>query len=84
MGTKFDWDHFSGGFNFMVIVCPGGQEVGGRKSGGQMGSGPNVSQPIIFMQIHKYFDPIVHRDRDGYHDFKCQFHNGSCLPKYVS
>ena len=29
----------------MGIVCPGGQEVGDRKSGDQMGSGPNASQP---------------------------------------
>ena len=30
----------------MGIVCPGGQEVGDRKSGDQMGSGPNASQPL--------------------------------------
>ena len=29
----------------MGIVCPGGQKVRDRKSGGQMGSGPNVSRP---------------------------------------
>ena len=29
----------------MGIICPGGQEVGDRKSGDQMGSGPNASQP---------------------------------------
>ena len=29
----------------MGIVCPGGQEVGDWKSGDQMGSGPNASQP---------------------------------------
>ena len=32
----------------MGIVCPGGQEVGDRKSGDQMGSGPNASQPFHF------------------------------------
>ena len=46
MGTKFDGDRLSRGINFMRIVCPGGQEVGDRKSGDQMGSGPNVSQPM--------------------------------------
>ena len=45
MGTEFDGDHLSRGINFMGIVCPGGQEVGHRKSGDQMGSGPNASQP---------------------------------------
>ena len=47
MGTKFDGDSLSRGINFMGIVCPGGQEVGDRKSGDQMGSGPNASQPYI-------------------------------------
>ena len=46
MGTEFDGDHLSRGINLMGIVCPGGQEVGDRKSGDQMGSGPNVSQPM--------------------------------------
>ena len=45
MGTEFDGDHLSRGINFMGIVCPGGQEVGDRKSRDQMGSGPNASQP---------------------------------------
>ena len=31
----------------MGIICPGGQEVGDRTSGDQMGSGPNASQPKI-------------------------------------
>ena len=31
----------------MGIVCPGGQEVEDWKSGDQMGSGPNASQPQI-------------------------------------
>ena len=44
MGTEFDGDRLSSGINFMGIICPGGQEVGDRKSGDQMGSGPNVSQ----------------------------------------
>ena len=35
----------SKGINLMGIVCPGGQEVGDWKSGDQMGSGPNASQP---------------------------------------
>ena len=29
----------------MGIICPEGQEVGDRKSGDQMGSGPNALQP---------------------------------------
>ena len=37
----------SKGINFMGIVCPGGQEVGDRKSRDQMGSGANVSQPNL-------------------------------------
>ena len=45
MGTEFDGDHLSRRINFMGTVCPGGQKVGDRKSGDQMGAGPNVSQP---------------------------------------
>ena len=47
MGTEFDGDRWSRGINFMGIVCLGGQEVGDRKSGDQIGSGPNESQPMI-------------------------------------
>ena len=47
MGTEFDGDLFSMGINFMGIVCPGGQEVGDRKSGDQMASRPNASQPPL-------------------------------------
>ena len=36
MGTEFDGNCLSRGINFMGIVCPGGQEVGDRKSGDQM------------------------------------------------
>ena len=46
MGTEFDGDNLSMGINLMGIVCPGGQKVGDRKSGDQMGSGPNDSQPL--------------------------------------
>ena len=45
MGTEFGGDRLSRGINFMGIVCPGGQEVGDRKSGDQMGWGPNALQP---------------------------------------
>ena len=49
MGTKLVGDHLSMGTEFdgnlMGIVCPGGQEVGDQKSGDQIGSRPNVSQP---------------------------------------
>ena len=30
-----------------MVVCPGGQEVGDRKSRDRMGSGPNASQPLF-------------------------------------
>ena len=45
MGTEFDRDHLFKGISFMWIVCPVGQEVGERKSGGQIGSRPNALQP---------------------------------------
>ena len=38
-------DYLSRGANFMGTVCPGGQKVGDRKSGDEMGSRPNTSQP---------------------------------------
>ena len=47
MGTKVDGYRLSRGINFMGIVCPGGQEVGDWKSGDQIGSRPNASQPIF-------------------------------------
>jgi hypothetical protein len=47
MGTEFVGYHLFKGINFMGIVCPGGQEVGDRKSGDQMGLVPNASQPNI-------------------------------------
>ena len=37
MGTEFDGDRFSRGIVFMGIFCLGGQEVGDRKSGDQIG-----------------------------------------------
>ena len=51
MGTEFDGDRLSRGINFMGIVCPAGQEMGNQKSGDQMGSGPNASQPILFRMV---------------------------------
>ena len=53
IGTKFDGDRLSRGINFMVIICPGEQEVGDRKSWDQMGSGPNALKPatLHFMLI---------------------------------
>ena len=48
-GTKFDGDRLSRGINFMEIVCPVGQKVGDQKSGDQMGSGPNESQPPLWL-----------------------------------
>ena len=58
MGTKLVGDHLSRGakfwgticpwgLNLMGTVCPGGQKVGNRKSGDQMGSGPNALQPCV-------------------------------------
>ena len=44
-GTEFDGDDLSRAINLMGILCPGGQELGGQKSGDQMGSGRNASQP---------------------------------------
>ena len=46
MGTKFEGNCFFRGIDFMGIVCLGGQEVGDRKPGDQMGSGPNELQPV--------------------------------------
>ena len=46
MGTEFDGDRLSRGIDFMGIICLGGQKVGDRKSGDQIGSEPNASQPI--------------------------------------
>ena len=48
-GTELVGDHLSRVIDFMGIVCPGGQKVGDRKSGDQMGSGPNASQPLLYM-----------------------------------
>ena len=49
-------DHLSRGIDFMGIVCPGGQGVGDRKSGDQMGSGPNASQPLITIRHFTVFN----------------------------
>ena len=38
----------------MGFVCPGGREVGDRKSGDQKGPGPNASQPYIRIIIIFY------------------------------
>ena len=48
MGNEFDGDRLSRGIDFMGIFCLGGQEVGDRKSGDQICSGPNASQPKMF------------------------------------
>ena len=37
----------SGGPNWLGTICPWGQKVGDQKSGDQMGSGPNESQPFV-------------------------------------
>ena len=46
MGTKLVGDHLSMATKFLGTICPWGQKVGDRKSGDQMGSGPNELQPI--------------------------------------
>ena len=46
MGTKLVGDHLSRGTKYLGTICPWGQEVGDQKSGDQMGSGPNESQPL--------------------------------------
>ena len=46
-GTKLVGDHLSMGTKFLGTICPWGQKVGDRKSGDQMGSGPNELQPQI-------------------------------------
>ena len=48
-GTKLVGDHLSMGTKFLGTICPWGQEVGDRKSGDQMGSGPNESQPYMLL-----------------------------------
>ena len=53
MGIEFDGDHLSRGINFIGIVCPGGQELGDRESGDQMGSLPNALQPKIKANTHQ-------------------------------
>merc|ERR1712051_634440 len=46
-GTKVVGDHLSMGTKFLGTICPWGQEVGDQKSGDQMGSGLNESQPLF-------------------------------------
>ena len=48
-GTKLFWDQLSRGTEFLGTICPWGQEVGDRKSGDQMDSGPNESQPRLLL-----------------------------------
>ena len=50
-GTKLFGDHLSMGTKFLGTICPWGQEVGDRKSGDQMGSGPNESQPYKYLKV---------------------------------
>ena len=50
-GTKLVGDHLSMGTKFFGTICPWGQEVGEQKSGDQMDSRPNVSQPF-FVCVH--------------------------------
>ena len=50
-GTKLVGDHLSMGTEFSGTICPWTQEVGDRKSGDQMGSGPNESQPYKYLKV---------------------------------
>ena len=58
----------------MGIICPGVQEVGHRKSGDQMSSGPNASQPFfsLFSQLS-----LVQPDEESYLIFSNLFSGGS-------
>ena len=44
-GTELAGDHLSMETKFLGTTCPRGPEVGDRKSGDQMSSGPDGSQP---------------------------------------
>ena len=46
-GTKLFGDQLSMRTDFLGTICPWGQEGEDRKSGDQMGSGPNESQPAV-------------------------------------
>ena len=52
-GTKWVGDHLSMGTKFLGTIHPWGQKVGDQKSGDQMGSGPNESQPCHTMITFK-------------------------------
>ena len=52
LATEFDGDRLSRGINFMGIVCPVGHKVGDRKSGDQMGLGPNASKPYFIQNLY--------------------------------
>ena len=43
--TEFVGNYLPKVIHFMGIICPGGQEDGDQKSGDQMGSKSNASQP---------------------------------------
>ena len=54
-GTKLFGDELSMGTEFFGTICSWGQEVGDRKSGDQMGSGPNELQPkVALLSTTKY------------------------------
>ena len=59
MGTEFVGDHLSKGIDFMGIVCPGGQEVGDRKSWDLLGLGPNVLQPFFGCSIVCFKSEVI-------------------------
>ena len=63
-GTEYVGDHLSRGVNFLGTGSPGGPEVGDRKSGDQMRSGPNASQPLCIglgdPTSYKHFTKSTH------------------------
>ena len=58
-GTKLVGDHLSMGTKFWGTICPWGREVGDRKSGDQMGLGPNASQPSFFEHPNNHMALLV-------------------------
>ena len=58
MGTKCSGDRLSREINFMGIICPGGHEVGNRKSGDQMCRSPFHDIVGGPEKVHKYADVI--------------------------
>jgi hypothetical protein len=65
--TKWVGNHLSMGTKFLGTICPWGQKVGDQKSGDQMGSGPNESQPVgnipLCPSAISPFMPLIKQER---------------------